>query len=80
MQTIQTAFIFPGQGAQALKMLDAYGDFPIVKATLEEAGAILQQDFWQMLQAETPDAINATVNTPPVMLAANTSMALTMPR
>jgi [acyl-carrier-protein] S-malonyltransferase len=74
MQTIQTAFIFPGQGAQALKMLDAYGDFPIVKATLEEAGAILQQDFWQMLQAETPDAINATVNTQPLMLAAGVAV------
>lgn len=74
MSAIQTAFIFPGQGAQALKMLDAYVDFPIVKATLEEAGAILQQDFWQMLQAETPDAINATVNTQPLMLAAGVAV------
>ncbi|MET0542954.1 MAG: malonyl CoA-acyl carrier protein transacylase, partial [Variovorax sp.] len=31
------AFVFPGQGSQAVGMLDAWGDHPAVRQTLQEA-------------------------------------------
>lgn len=64
------AFLFPGQGSQSLKMMDGFADLPVVKQTFDEASAVLGEDLWAMLQAESADAINATVNTQPLMLAA----------
>ena len=64
------AFLFPGQGSQSLKMMDGFANLPVVKQTFDEASAALGEDLWAMLQAESADAINATVNTQPLMLAA----------
>lgn len=64
------AFLFPGQGSQSLKMMDGLAGYPVVKATFDEASAVLGVDLWGMLQAESADAINQTVNTQPLMLAA----------
>lgn len=64
------AFLFPGQGSQSLKMMDGLAGYPVVKATFDEASAVLGVDLWDMLQAESADAINQTVNTQPLMLAA----------
>ena len=64
------AFLFPGQGSQSLKMMDGFADLPVVKQTFDEASAALGEDLWAMLQADSADAINATVNTQPLMLAA----------
>lgn len=68
------AFLFPGQGSQSLKMMDGFSVFPLVKTTFEEASAVLGEDLWAMLQAETPDAINRTVNTQPLMLTAGVAI------
>ena len=68
------AFLFPGQGSQSLKMMDGFNAFPLVKTTFEEASAVLGEDLWAMLQAETPDAINRTVNTQPLMLTAGVAI------
>ena len=35
------AFVFPGQGSQAVGMLDAWGDHPVVLETLTEASDAL---------------------------------------
>jgi len=64
------AFLFPGQGSQSLNMMDGFADLPVVKQTFDEASAALGEDLWAMLQADSADAINATVNTQPLMLAA----------
>ncbi|WP_028533905.1 ACP S-malonyltransferase [Paludibacterium yongneupense] len=64
------AFVFPGQGSQSLHMMDGFAAHAEVKATFDEASSVLGEDLWSMLQAETPEAINATVNTQPLMLAA----------
>lgn len=64
------AFLFPGQGSQSLKMMDGFTGVSVVRETFDEASSVLGQDLWSMLQAETPDAINATINTQPLMLAA----------
>jgi [acyl-carrier-protein] S-malonyltransferase len=64
------AFLFPGQGSQSLHMMDGFAAIPVVRETFEQASAALGQDLWAMLGAESPEAINATVNTQPLMLAA----------
>lgn len=63
------AFIFPGQGSQSLKMLDGIIDFPDTKKIFSKTKEVLGVDFLAMLQEETADNINQTVNTQPLMLA-----------
>ena len=41
---IPFAFVFPGQGSQSVGMLDAGGDHPAVRQTLEEAFLELVSD------------------------------------
>ena len=64
------AFVFPGQGSQSVGMMAAYGDAAVVRATFDEASAALGDDLWAMLKADSNEAINQTINTQPLMLAA----------
>lgn len=64
------AFVFPGQGSQSLKMMDNLLGFSDTKKVFAKAKEILSVDFLAMLQEETADNINQTVNTQPLMLAA----------
>ncbi|MDR0672582.1 MAG: ACP S-malonyltransferase [Zoogloeaceae bacterium] len=64
------AFVFPGQGSQAVGMMSAYGDAPCVRATFHEASAALGEDLWQMVAEGPAERLAQTVNTQPVMLAA----------
>ncbi|MCG9080219.1 ACP S-malonyltransferase [Laribacter hongkongensis] len=68
------AFVFPGQGSQSLNMMTGFAAHPVVRATFDEAGSVLDLDLWGMLTAESPDAINQTVNTQPLMLAAGVAV------
>lgn len=68
------AFVFPGQGSQSIGMLAAYADHPQVAATIEEASSVLGQDLGALI-AQGPEAeLNQTVNTQPVMLAADVAV------
>ena len=64
------AFIFPGQGSQAVGMLDAWGDHPAVRLTLQEASDALGEDIGQLIHAGPKDQLDLTTNTQPVMLTA----------
>lgn len=68
------AFLFPGQGSQSLKMMDGFGQQPVVRETFDQASEVLGQDLWAMLAAESAEPINATVNTQPLMLAAGVAV------
>ncbi len=70
------AFIFPGQGSQTLKMMDGFNEVNIVKNTFKIAQEILNIDFLAMLQEETADSINQTVNTQPLILTASYAIYL----
>jgi [acyl-carrier-protein] S-malonyltransferase len=63
------AFVFPGQGSQSVGMLDAWGDHPAVKATLDEAAAALGEDLGRLIHQGPKEALDLTANTQPVMLA-----------
>ena len=64
------AFVFPGQGSQAVGMLDAWGDHPAVRETLREASDALGEDLAQLISQGSKDALGLTTNTQPVMLVA----------
>jgi [acyl-carrier-protein] S-malonyltransferase len=63
------AFVFPGQGSQSVGMLDAWGDHPAVKRTLEEASSALDEDLAHLIHAGPKELLELTTNTQPVMLA-----------
>ncbi|MBN3855488.1 MULTISPECIES: ACP S-malonyltransferase [unclassified Paraburkholderia] len=64
------AFVFPGQGSQAVGMLDAFADNAIVRETVQEASDALGQDLGKLIAAGPAEELNLTTNTQPVMLTA----------
>ena len=64
------AFVFPGQGSQTVGMLDAWGDHPAVRATLEEASSALGEDIARLIREGPKETLDLTTNTQPVMLTA----------
>ena len=64
------AFVFPGQGSQAVGMLDAWGDHPVVAETLKEASDALGEDVAKLIHEGPKEALALTTNTQPVMLVA----------
>lgn len=65
------AFVFPGQGSQAVGMLDAWGDHPAVRETLAEASAALGEDLGALIAQGPKEQLDLTTNTQPVMLSAS---------
>jgi [acyl-carrier-protein] S-malonyltransferase len=64
------AFIFPGQGSQSVGMLDAWGEHPVVRQTLQEASDALGEDVALLIKDGPKEALALTTNTQPVMLVA----------
>lgn len=64
------AFVFPGQGAQSVGMLDAWGDHPAVRDVLAEASQALGEDVGQLIREGPKEKLELTTNTQPVMLTA----------
>jgi [acyl-carrier-protein] S-malonyltransferase len=69
--TNKLAFVFPGQGSQSVGMLASLaGVSPVIRATFDEASAVLGYDLWQLCSQGPADELNATERTQPAMLAA----------
>jgi [acyl-carrier-protein] S-malonyltransferase len=64
------AFVFPGQGSQAVGMLDAWGDHPALRQTLAEASEALAEDIGALIRSGPKERLDLTTNTQPVMLTA----------
>ena len=64
------AFVVPGQGSQAVGMLNAWGDHVEVKKTLAEASEALGEDVARLIAEGPAEALSLTTNTQPVMLTA----------
>ena len=62
------AFVFPGQGSQSVGMLDAWGEHPVVKQTLQEASDALGENIGQLIHEGPKEALGLTTNTQPVMM------------
>ncbi|MFZ6657864.1 ACP S-malonyltransferase [Undibacterium sp. TJN19] len=66
----QFAFVFPGQGSQAIGMLNGFADNAVVQQTIAEASEALQLDLGKMINEGPKEALDLTTNTQPVMLTA----------
>ena len=64
------AFVFPGQGSQAVGMLDAFADDAAVQAVLRAADAALGEPLSATIAQGPAEQLNLTVNTQPAMLVA----------
>ena len=64
------AFVFPGQGSQAVGMLDGWGDHPAVQQALQEASDALGEDLGRLVHEGPKEQLALTTNTQPVMLVA----------
>ncbi len=64
------AFLFTGQGSQAVGMLNGFAGNPVVAATVAEASDALGQDLARLIAEGPKDDLDLTTNTQPVMLTA----------
>ncbi len=64
------AFVFPGQGSQAIGMLNGFADHPVIKQTVAEASDALQFDIGKLIADGPKEDLDLTTNTQPVMLTA----------
>jgi [acyl-carrier-protein] S-malonyltransferase len=71
---MKLALVFPGQGSQAVGMMQGFAETLVVRETFEEASTALGQDLWKLVAEGPADDLNATVNTQPVMLTAAYAM------
>lgn len=71
---MKTAFVFPGQGAQSVGMMAAYESLPEIKATFDEAKAVLGKDLWALAAEGSAEELNKTINTQPLMLTASVAI------
>ncbi|MDR0934585.1 MAG: ACP S-malonyltransferase [Burkholderiaceae bacterium] len=65
------AFVFPGQGSQAVGMLNGFAGNPVVAETMAEASDAIQMDIARLIAEGPKEDLDLTTNTQPVMLSAS---------
>ena len=65
----QLAFVFPGQGSQAIGMLNGFAGNAVVAQTIAEASDALSFDLGKLIADGPKEDLDLTTNTQPVMLA-----------
>jgi [acyl-carrier-protein] S-malonyltransferase len=64
------AFVFPGQGSQAVGMLNDFSQDAALASVIKGADAALNEPLSQLIAQGPPEQLNLTVNTQPAMLLA----------
>ncbi|HEY1043008.1 MAG TPA: ACP S-malonyltransferase [Telluria sp.] len=64
------AFVFPGQGSQAIGMLNGFAGNPVVEQTVAEASDAIGFDLGKLIAEGPKEDLDLTTNTQPVMLTA----------
>ncbi|RSZ58042.1 ACP S-malonyltransferase [Massilia atriviolacea] len=68
------AFVFPGQGSQAIGMLNGFAGNPVVEQTIAEANAALGFDLGKLIADGPKEELDLTTNTQPIMLTASVAV------
>ena len=68
------AFLFPGQGSQAVGMLNGFAGNAVVDQTVAEASDALGFDLGRMIAEGPKEDLDLTTNTQPVMLTASVAV------
>ena len=67
-----TAFIFPGQGSQAVGMGKALAEaFPVARAVFDEVDAALSQKLSTLMWEGPGEELTLTANAQPALMAAS---------
>ncbi len=74
MTQANLAFVFPGQGSQALEMLKDSWDNPVVEATFNEADAALGFSLSEMIKTGTAEDLGKTEITQPALLTVSIAL------
>jgi [acyl-carrier-protein] S-malonyltransferase len=70
----QFAFVFPGQGSQAVGMLNGFAGNPVVAQTVAEANEALGFDLGKLMADGPKEDMDLTTNTQPIMLTASVAV------
>ena len=65
------AFVFPGQGSQAVGMLNGFAGNTVVQETVAEASDALGFDLGKLIAEGPKEELDLTTNTQPVMLTSS---------
>lgn len=68
------AFVFPGQGSQAVSMLADFANESVVQNTFKEASQALGYDVWQLVSEGPAEKLNQTNYTQPALLTASVAL------
>ncbi|NHZ63678.1 ACP S-malonyltransferase [Massilia genomosp. 1] len=68
------AFVFPGQGSQAIGMLNGFAGNPVVEQTIAEASEALGFDLGKLIADGPKEELDLTTNTQPIMLTASVAV------
>jgi len=68
------AFIFPGQGSQAVAMLSDFSENTVVQQAFKEASDALGYDLWQLINQGPAEQLNQTNFTQPALLTASVAL------
>ncbi|WP_441002537.1 ACP S-malonyltransferase [Pseudocolwellia agarivorans] len=68
------AFVFPGQGSQAVSMLADFSEESVVQETFKEASDALGYDVWQLVSEGPAEKLNQTNFTQPALLTASVAL------
>jgi [acyl-carrier-protein] S-malonyltransferase len=67
---MKLAMVFPGQGSQAVGMVRAYAGLPEIDSVIDEARAVLGDEFVKLLDEGPAESLDQTINTQPAMVTA----------
>mgnify|MGYP001172741230 CR=1 FL=1 len=70
----KTAFLFPGQGSQAVGMLSEFTEEPVFSHTFNEASGALGYDLWDIVANGPAEQLNNTAITQPALLTAGVAL------
>ena len=71
---MKLAFVFPGQGSQAVGMLDSFAQNAAVQEAVKTADEALGEDLSGLIHNGPAESLNLTINTQPALLTASVGM------